>query len=494
MNKKTLAPIITTAVVLVVLLVAFLLIKLIPEAESPDVSPSPTSTPSQTVYLYQEDYYDLKKMEFEFRDGKDIVIDVDDTGDVRVFNFSPSKEGWSYSQDRIRSTAFNIISVAALTTAAENVTDFSEYELDDPLLIARSYYDKDGEEVVHEIHFGKLTAVEDSYYARNKGESTVYVINKYTADTLMASELEYRELNFFPSYLSEDQMTVEAAGYITKIRIRNEAMDTDVEIGLRSDEELKELSVATSRYFMTRPVESNCNDTLVEDKLINVAAAISITGVVEDEPEDLSKYGLDEPLDIWMTNTDGDEVHYLIGDGSGTSVFAMVEGANTVLLADMFSPALREINYIDYLFKLLWIHNISDVKSVVFDIEGDRHLLEIRANEKDDTGKVVNFEAALDGRPLDETNARRLYTRMLDMMIEGEITETVDIEGRKADITMTITMKDGSKEELKLYALNERQYAGSINGDEAEYYINISDVRKLKEAFNYIAKGEEIPR
>ena len=115
-------------------------------------------------------------------------------------------------------------------------------------------------------------------------------------------------------------MTVEAAGYITKIRIRNEAMDTDVEIGLRSDEELKELSVATSRYFMTRPVESNCNDTLVEDKLINVAAAISITGVVEDEPEDLSKYGLDEPLDIWMTNTDGDEVHYLIGDGSGTSV------------------------------------------------------------------------------------------------------------------------------------------------------------------------------
>jgi hypothetical protein len=130
----------------------------------------------------------------------------------------------------------------------------------------------------------------------------------------------------------------------------------------------------------------------------------------------------------------------------------------------------------------------------VFDIEGDRRLLEIRANEKDDTGKVVNFEAALDGRPLDETNARRLYTRMLDMMIEGEITETVDIEGRKADITMTITMKDGSKEELKLYALNERQYAGSINGDEAEYYINISDVRKLKEAFNYIAKGEEIPR
>jgi hypothetical protein len=80
------------------------------------------------------------------------------------------------------------------------------------------------------------------------------------------------------------------------------------------------------------------------------------------------------------------------------------------------------------------------------------------------------------------------------MMIDGEITETVDIEGRKADITMTITMKDGSKEELKLYALNERQYAGSINGDEAEYYINISDVRKLKEAFNYIAKGEEIPR
>ena len=99
------------------------------------------------------------------------------TPEMSDFQFQSFKGRLELQPDRIRSTAFNIISVAALTTAAENVTDFSEYELDDPLLIARSYYDKDGEEVVHEIHFGKLTAVEDSYYARNKGESTVYVIN-----------------------------------------------------------------------------------------------------------------------------------------------------------------------------------------------------------------------------------------------------------------------------------------------------------------------------
>lgn len=494
MNKKTLGPIIITAVVSVVLIAAFFLIRMIPDSGSSEASPSPSAPSASTVvYLYQEDYYDLKRMEFDFRDSEDIVIEIDDSTDVRVFNFSPAKEGWAYSQTKMRSTAFNIISVSAIATAAENVTDFSEYELDKPQLVARSYYDKNGEEVVWEIHFGKMTAVEDSYYARKKGDSTVYVISKHTVDTLLTPELKYRELNFFPSYLSDDQINVEAAGFITDVRIRNEAKNSDIAIRMRTDEELKTLEMGSTRYVMTVPIEVQCNDTAVEDKLINIAAAIEISDVVEDNPKDLSQYGLDEPLDIWMTNTEGDEIHYLVGDSSGASAYVMVEGVDTVLLANKFSPSLRDLNYVDFMFKLFWIHNIDDVESVVFDIEGDKSFLEIKANERKD-GKVVNFEAVLDGRPITEINTRRLYSRMLNMMIIGETTEQIDIETRKADIILTINMKDGSVETLELYALNERQYAGSVNGAEAVHYINVSNVKRLKEAFDYIARGEEIPR
>ena len=143
---------------------------------------------------------------------------------------------------------------------------------------------------------------------------------------------------------------------------------------------------------------------------------------------------------------------------------------------------------------LFWLHNINDVKSVIFDLEGDKQLLDIKVIKKNEAGKVEEFEATLNGRPLSETNTRRLYMRMLDMMIAGELTESVDIETVRPDYTFTIVMNDGSREELRLFRLNERQYAGSLNGEEAAFYVNVASIRKLKEAFAYIERGEEIPR
>lgn len=495
MSKKALKPVVITAVVLALIIAAYFLLKMLPENTPEEASPSPTASKApETIYLYKEDYYDLKRMEFDFRDGMDIKIDVDDSGDARAFILTPAKAGWGYSQDSMRATAFNIVSISALAEVAQNVSDFSEYELDDPQLIARSYYETSEGDVVREIHIGKMTSLQDSYYARVKGENTVYAVSRYVVENLMTTELQYRELDFFPSYLSEDQMKVEAAGFITYVRVHNPETGSDIEINMRTDKELGDMPLGSTKYYMTKPVESECNDTIVESKLINVVAAISITSVVEDEPEDLSKYGLDNPLHVWMKNTDGTEVHYLIGDRSGTAAYVMVEGANTVLLADMVSPTLSELDYVDFMFKLLWLHNINDVKSLVFDMEGEKRLLEIKANKKDDSGKVVEFEATLDGRPISETNTRRLFVRMLDMMIAGELTEPVDIETVQPDYTLTIIMNNGSKEELRLFALNERQYAGSLNGGQAAYYINVADIRELKEAFDYIARGEEIPR
>lgn len=495
MNKKALRPIIITAIVLVVIAGAYAVLQLLPEAPPEEASPSPSASKApETIYLYREDYYDLKRMEFDFRDGPDIVINVDDSGDARAFIFSPGKEGWGYSQDKMRATAFNIVSISAIAEVARDVSDFSEYELDKPRLVARSYYDTRDGEVVREIHIGKMTSLEDSYYARVKGENTVYAVSKYVAENLMTTELQYRELDFFPSYLSEDKLKVEADGYITYIRVQNQETGSDIEISMRSDKELENSPLGTTKYYMTKPVKSDCNDTIVVDKLINVAGGITVSAVVEDEPEDLSKYGLDDPLHIWMKNTDGDEVHYMIGQSSATSAYAMVEGANTVLLIDMFSPKLRELNYVDFMFKLFWLHNINDVKSVTIDLEGEKHLLEIKVIKKNEAGKVEEFEATLDGRPLSETNTRRLYSRLLDMMIAGEITEPFDIESVQPDYTFTIVMNNGTREELRLFRLNERQYAGSVNGEEAAFYVNVANIRRLKEAFGYIERGEEIPR
>ena len=495
MKMKALKPILITAAVLIVLIAGYFLIDRIPDPKA-SVSPSPTPQQDSTEIktLYNEDYYSLQKMELEFKDGSNITIDVKNTDEGIVFRLSPAKQGWTYNQESLRATAFNMISISSLAKVAENVTDFSQYELDKPALIARSTYKTDKGTEEKEIHFGKMTSLKDSYYAVMKGDNTVYAVSKITVEKLMTPELQYRELSFFPTYLDVEKQTVNASGSITYIRVRNPGNDSDIEVKYRTDAEMDGLPVGSTRYYLTMPVKSDCNDTNVEEKLVNIAAAIQVSAVVEDDPEDLKKYGLDTPIDVWMKNTDGQEIHYLIGKTNGETAYAMVEGTNTVLVVGGFSPTLANLNYVDYMFKLVWIHSIDKVKTIVYDMNGDKRLLEIRENKKDDKGKVVAFDAVLDGRPISETNTRRLFSRMLSMIILGDLDQKVDITDKKADYTFTVNMIDGSVSELKLYALNERQYAASVDGAEASFYINVSDIRNLEKAFDYVAKGEEIPR
>jgi len=495
MNKKALKPIIITAVVLVLIVGAYFLMTLIPEPVTDDVSPSPTTSKTpESFSLFNEDYYSLRRMELEFGDGSELTIDVDDSKDTRIFNLQPARPGWNYSQDTLRATAFNLISITAVAKVAEGVTDFSDYELDSPQLIARAIFDGEDGKFEREIHIGKITAVQDSYYARMEGDDTVYAVSKYVVQNLMRNEQQYRKMDFFPSYLSEDMMKVEAAGSITYIRVRNPKTGSDIEISLRSDDELSGLSVGSTKYHMLKPVVSECNDAVVEEKLINIAAALTIKSVVEDDPSDLEKYGLDEPLDLWMTNTDGTEIHYMIGDNNGTAAYVMVEGTNSVLIADAFASSLRELKHVDFMFKLAWIHNIDNVKSILYDLKGEKRLFEIRENKKNEEGRIESFAAVLDGRPIAETNARRLFSRTLNMMIMGEMSEPFVKDGKTADYTFTISMTDGTSNELKLYPLNERQYAVSVNNAEASYYINVSDIRNLLDGFSYIDRGEEMPR
>jgi hypothetical protein len=495
MKNKALRPIIITAVVLALTVGAYFLLTLIPEAGEEEVSPSPSASKSSETYiLYNEDYYSLKRMEFRFRDGTELFIDIDDSKNTRIFNLRPAKPGWSYKQDTLRSTAFNINSVTAIAKVAENVTDFSEYELDNPQLIARAVFKGENGDFSREIHIGKLTSLEDSYYARMKDDDTVYAISNYIAHNLMRTEMQYREMSFFPSYFKEDTLEVDADESITYIRIRNPETDVDIEISARSDEELRVLPVGTSKFFMTIPVNHECNDMAVADKFINRAAALNVTKVVEDDPEDLSIYGLDEPLELWMTNDDGKSVHYLIGSNEGPVAYVMVEGANSVLTAEGFEPDLRNLNHVTLMFKLAWIHNIEDVKSIVYDLQGEKRLYEIRENKKDENNKVISFVATLDGRPLSEENARRLYSRTHDMLIVGETSEEFDRQGMTPQYTITINMLDGTKNVMELYRLNERQYAVSVNEGELNYYINASDVKELLEGFEYIDRNEEMPR
>jgi|GEM_PF-877352 len=497
MNKKTLKPLIITAAVAILLAAAWLILSLIPENEPPEVTPS-AAPPREAIYVVNEPdgYYNLLEMRIENIETKETVtVNAFDVEGQRTFEVKDATGGWVHSQDKMRSMAWNAVQISALAVVEESASDMAQYGLDKPAFKIKITF-KDGDKTKsYNLEIGAPTAVGDSFYGRLAGEKKVYAVAKYSIQTLSQSELALRELHFFPSYMDEAEGKVVTNGAISYLRLTREKTGMDIELTRRTDKELAgDMPAGTTYHQMTKPVISECNDQLVEEQLIAMAVSLQVQAVVVDAPEDLTEYGFDDPIDIWLKNFDGEEVHYIVGyfDAAGNA-YVMVEGIDSVMSASGFVPQLAEQNYVDYLFKLLWIHNITSIKSIRYDMKGTGHLLDIKRNEKDAEGNDV-FEAQLDGRSVSETNAKRLFSRTLDMMISSDLDTPFSTAGKTAEYKFTIGMKDGTSHTLELYALNERQFAASVNGDKPQYYINVASVRNLAAAFDTIAKGEEIPR
>ncbi len=501
MNKKAAKPLIITAIVLVAAgLLAFLLSKL-PDKTPPEATPTPSNSYAnveQSIYLINEDYYSLDTVKVHFRDmpEQDLEIHAYTEDEQRQFRVEPSVEGWTYDRNKLSSTAWNAVSVSAVAKVADSTNDLAYYGLDDPEFVFDISFE--GGKSFHLV-IGKLTAVDDSYYGMIDDDPAVYAVGKYSIQKLTTSELNYRELDFFDTgrYLDESTNTYDADGDIKYVHLKSESRGLDIEVRQRTAEELAgDLPAGTTNWHMSAPIESECNDAAIEDDFIDVLVAMRVSSVVADVADDtmLEEYGFDDPVELWMENSEGEKVHYYIGtyNASG-NCYVMVEGCNSVLYAENFTPSILETDYIDLMFKLLWIQNIRDVVRVEYYLGDQRRLLNIIDNYKDDDGNDV-FYATLDGRSISSTNARRLFTYALNLMIVGELKEDIDVSSRTPEYKLAIAMSDGTRHTLELYSLNERQYAASVNGKDATFYVNVSDIKDLKTAFEYQDRGEEVPR
>ena len=497
--KKIAKPLIITGIVLVAAVLLILLINALPDKQ-PEATPTPGSSSSveETIYLINEDYYSLDRVKVHFRDTPELDLEIEayTEDEQRQFRVIPSVEGWTYDRNTLSSTAWNAVSVSALAKVAESTTDLAYYGLDDPQYVFDISFTNGN---AFHLVIGKLTAVEDSYYGMIDDDPAVYAVGKYSIQKLTTPELGYRELNFFDTtnYLDESNGTYDADGRITYVHLKSESRGLDIELRQRTSEELSgDLPAGTTNWHMSAPIESECNDMAVEDNFVDRIIPFRIKAVSTDVADDtmLEEFGFDDPIELWMENIDGNKVHYYIGQYSaGGDCYAMAEGCDSILIAEGFDPGILDTNYIDLMFKLLWIKNIREVKRVEFDLGDQRRLLNIIENYKDDEGNDV-FYATLDGRSIDSTNARRLFTYALNLMIVGELKEDINVSAKKPDYSLALVMADGERHTLELYALNERQYAASVNGEEASFYVNVSDIKDLKTAFEYQDRGDEVPR
>ncbi len=494
--SKNLRRILIAAAVLVVLILAFVLLKYVfPEKEIiTEPTPSPTQAPSD--YLLQRTAAEVCGFTCRYEDGSFFVVDLVEGPDgSQTFSVSPEDGFFGYSASRLRSLMYTISSVMATSRIEEDPKDLSVYGLDEPSFSMTVRF-TDGSSAT--IYLGNQAPVQNYYYANTDLDSTVYTIGGYLTSLMVRKPYEYRDVDTFPTYTEKEDI------YTSIDHFRITRRDgVNIEIWLDPDYSM-EGNISSSSYMMTQPLVSPCTADTVEALLENLAS-LSREAILGDIQADrLAEYGLDRPARIFLEDVLGNQLELVVGTASdGRCIAAIARQYEAFMAGETETLTLLSftetdfdwigLNYMSLQIRTPWIVNIRDAAAVIYNFDGEVYDMELY--EYDDvTGsgiQVVRTCSHINGKDVGETNTKRIYSRTLNFRQVNSLPEgAVYEEGYNTSIT--IRLKDGTERFMTFHKMNERQYACSLDG-KVEYYIYLSNLTSLRSALERAMDDREVP-
>lgn len=487
---KGLKPILVALGVIVALVVAVVLMVFVfpaddAEAEDEDAEVTATAAAtSTTVYVISEDSSELKSYEMIPADGDSMLVEinVDDDGNYS-YEVTPYTEYFDYDTSKFRSMIYTVTSITASSVIEENASDLSQYGLAEPQFTLRTTY-KDG--TVIELYIGNTTPT-GNYYVTTNQNDTVYSIGSYVVSLLMRSDIDYRDITLFPTYTDDE--IYENINWV-KMTLRD---GTEIELKLADDDDA-EINTSTSAYVMLSPTKGSCNDTNVQEDVLDIVATLSAESILCDiTEEDYAEYGFDEPAKLEMTDVDGNSVSILIGGSYSTSYrYIMLEQAPyTVMVASSDAFTWLDINYIELMNRTVWIYNITDTDYIEYNLKGDEYVVDYThgTTTNEDGEEETTLDVTLNGDTISETNGRRLFVRTLNFRVIGDVDNAASL--KTVDSSITIHLTDGTVHTLEFLQINDRKYACRVDG-ETDFYVYKKNLNTLIDAFATVLNGREL--
>ena len=493
--SKNIRRILIAAAAFAVLLLALVLLKYVfPEKEPlPEPTPSPTQAPAD--YLIRRTASEVSGFTCDYRDGSTFTADLTgEEGEQSVTAF-PEDAFFGYSSAKLRSLMYTVSSVVATSKIEEDPKDLSDYGLDEPSF-AMTVRFTDGSSTT--LFLGNQAPVQNYYYANTDEDSTVYTIGGYLTGLLTRRPYEYREIDSFPAYKEKEDI-------YTNIRhFRMTRRDgVNIEIFLDPDYSM-EGNIILSSYMMTQPFVSPCTADSIED-LLDVLATISMEAILGDiTAEQFPEYGFDQPARLFLEDTLGHQLELVIGKVNEGRCYAAIARQYEAFLAGeteyltllSFTETDFDwigLNYMNLQIRTPWVVNIRDAAAVIYDFDGEIYDMELY--EYDDvTGSglpVVRTCSHLNGKDINETNTKRIYSRTLNFRQVNSLPEGASYD-EAYTCSITIRLKDGSERVMTFHRMNDRQYACSLDGV-AEYYIYLSNLTTLQSALERAMDDREVP-
>ena len=513
MKKKSMN-LITAVAVLVVLSGAYVGVKTYVAKQEEKENEEEEEEKTQVFSISSEDVQSIKfvidKKEVTFEKNNDEWIKSDE-------------RDFPVDQDKLTEAIGSLDNVEA-DRVLDNVTDTTEYGLDDPTNTI-TVTDKDGKETV--LHVGMENESTSQYYVENgEDESKIYVVADSVFQPFMKTLYDYAKVGTFP--------------VIDSSTVSNVTVDeNDDSYTLTKDD-------TTGLWNIQDQDGSEKADSAKVSSLTSSIASIAYGSFVNYNCTDLSEYGLDKPYgtitidyqeeveaesdssedvsaadsteeDTSATDsteedtsiTDSAEEDTSVTDSSDAQT-RMVNREMTILVGDQSDDDGRYVmvnnskeiytisndtlsvflgktkeDFWDMTVSYLSVNNLESLQA---EYQGETHVIDVSRETSEDnsdddssTTSTTTLSYQLDGTELDDsTPFTTFYNKLINMTGQKRLTEKYE-NNNKPDFNVELTDVDGEKTEIAYYQYDTNFYAAVVG--QKVFLVNKMTVKELIDSY-----------
>jgi len=346
------------------------------------------------------------------------------------------------SQTACENAFTNAAALLSEGIAAENVTDFTDFGLNDPISTVRiTYHDR---ELLLEI--GDIAPASQHHYVRVDGGDTVYLMRQMIVNMFADGISAYRDISGF---------TVSAEN------LSGFALETDGKPFVMAHHNKIGGSVFTL-WQLTEPFKDN-TDGAKADALIAGVAEIALDSFVKTAREgQLADYGLDAPWQtLTLTYADGSSFTMALGDQNNLgNYYAAFDGTNDVYLVRKesveFLQGIKAEQYVNEFAKIIAINSVD-----ALDVTLAETTLHFTIDRSGDDPVFM-----LGGKTVDAEGFKNAFQNTNIVPINGFADAQGDAEPPAAVLELTYTFNNGEEPYHVAYLDSSiNNYSLSKNGE-----------------------------
>jgi len=205
-----------------------------------------------------------------------------------------------------------------------NPDDLKIYGLNNTII--NTFVSKEGKEVSIEI--GNLTPLQDSYYVKRLDQPEIYTIDSYSGETFRYGKLDLMNRNIYGT----EAVTVYDIDYLAYHRDGEHVFSVEK----KTDED----------WVITDPTPEQETNFIELSKFLNWISSFRVKEFIEEEPSDLSQYGLDAPKYVFEFTLYGKTYRIMLGSKNESDYYGILDGTDTVFTVDGTS-----LNFVDLTLK-----------------------------------------------------------------------------------------------------------------------------------------------